>query len=196
MSDLSLRDDAMLRFEDEFDRIFYGDEVFASCSIQMFKHSNQWGWFTWSGRTSDQIQSFLSGKNIFFDTVSDIGENKLFKFLGHSIDFSHHYSDSSCLEKSIYPIWYAVFRYKSKISFLVAEKLIKSLWISLKKLSKNDFHGFITEFTCSFLSDDFPVISVRNTLSSGQMKIRNVWIFFYQSQDLFYIKWICHPITS
>ena len=166
MSNLSLRDDTTFWFENEFDRIFYGDKIFASCFIQILEHSYERCWFTWTCWSSHQIQSFLCRKNIFFDAISDIRKDKLFKFFCHSIDFSHNHSDSSCLEKCIHSIRYAVFWYISKISFLISEEFIESLRVALKQLSKDDFHRFIAEFTCSFFSDDFSIHSIGNTFSS------------------------------
>lgn len=188
MANLSLGDDAFFRFKDELDGIFYGDEIFASCFVQVFEHRNQRSRFTGSGRSGDQIQSFLCGKDIFFDAVGDIGENELFEFLCHSVDFSHDHSDPSCLEKGIYSVRNAVFRYVGEISFLVSEEFVESLRISLEKLPEDDFHGFIAEFSCSFFSDDLSIAPVGDAFSSGKMKVRDIWVFLYQSQDLFYIE--------
>lgn len=193
MTDLSLGDDAFFRFKDEFYRVFYGDEVFIPCLIQVFEHGDERSRFPGACRSGHQIQSFLCGEDVLFDAVGDIGEDEFFEFLGHSVDFSHHHSDPSGLEKRVYSVRHAVFRYIREIRLLVAEEFIESLRISLEKLSKDDFHGFIAEFSCGFLSDDVSVASVGNALSSGQMKVRNVRILFYQSQDLFYIERIRHP---
>ena len=135
MSDFPLGDYAFLRFKKEFDRIFYRDEMFIPCFVQILEHSDKRSGFTRTCRTSHQVQSFFGRKDILFDAVSYIREDKFIKFFGHSIDLSHNHSDFSCLEESIHPIGDSVFRKISKISLFVSEKFIESLWIALEKLS-------------------------------------------------------------